>query len=451
MASKLVLEGKDKNGKGTLYAPNSKGQFVEITLADGATVSPGDELEDGRPGFMGGAPGEHYVDGPALITTATTGDVYLRAQANGQESLFVYDPKSNSSWEVQGTVGTDPDDLIEYNSVVYFNAVNIHGLAVQPTDYQLFQTVETTTGANAVTSSGYVPYNPSSMVVYKDALYMNAQDSNGNYDLYDYNTVQFTTAGPVFKEIGPTNFNPTDMTVAGSDLFMNGYNGSANNLYLYNPSMSQPELIDSESSNSTDAEGNHGRDPIDIVASPVPPAGDSVIFFSGVKDIAGDRNIYETKVSAGGVATTQAAEGGGVGGHPSNLDPYDLTAAGNYIYFTGNDVNSSNGRGLYMLNAATNDYEEVLKSSEWNLDNGTNGDNGYNTTWGNLNPNTLTVSGGTLYFDASHNGGPAELYSLQLNANGSPATANPVAVAVQVPGSPGHTSAVFQASSLTSL
>jgi hypothetical protein len=163
MASKLVLEGKDKNGKGTLYAPNSKGQFVEITLADGATVSPGDELEDSRPDFMGGAPGEHYVDGLALITTAATGDVYLRAQANGQESLFVYDPKSNSSWEVQGTIGTDPDDLVEYNGVVYFNAVNIQGLVVQPQDYQLFQTVESgnpATGANAVTSSGYVPYNP---------------------------------------------------------------------------------------------------------------------------------------------------------------------------------------------------------------------------------------------------------------------------------------------------
>jgi len=68
-----------------------------------------------------------------------------------------------------------------------------------------------------------------------------------------------------------------------------------------------------------------------------------------------------------------------------------------------------------------------------------------------LNPNTLTVSGSTLYFDASHNGGPAELYSLQLNANGLPTTGTPVAVAVQVPGSAGHTSPVFQASSLTSL
>jgi hypothetical protein len=411
--STLIFEGAlQGNGAGRLFVWNVQaGKYESVALggnADSDYVTPGAELGIPLNNTLLGPQGENYISGPDLLYYNS--DVYMQAQGSDGSDLFVYDTANGKSWEVKGTSNMDPNDLTVFKGQVYFDAYAVPPNALAGEIGELYRT--STDGTSAQQVSG-APTDPSSMVVYNGDLLMGGQDSSGNFDLWSYNGGSGASS---FKEIGSAGLNPTDMTVSGQDLFMNGLDGARNALYVYssiNSNFPTPKAVDAGPASSTDAEGNHGLDPLDILASPLSTNSEAIVYFSGVTDNAGDRALFVTKVQ-GSSASTQEIKGTGGGGGVSNFDPYDLTVFDGLLFFTGND-NNTGGRGLFVLNPSDNAFEEVLNSSKYNLSDG------YNSSWGNLNPNTLTVEGGNLYFGAS---GPGtnnlpQLWELSITGSGA--------------------------------
>jgi len=419
--SKVIFDGDNVGG-----GPGSGELFIFDTSTD--SLLPVVSLNGASPNYVGQVNSELGSNlSPELLTY--DGFVFLQGVDNGfgpkvngvgqetQDGLFVYDIATKQSVELgkqsEGSNGLTPTDFTVYNDNVYFNG-----------DGNLY---EITAGKDIATSSLLsqmtvkeiaTAVDPSSMVQYEGSLFMN---SGGNFVSYNSTTnTILTRAGGV---------NPTDMIVAGNDLFFNGVdpNGLGNELFVFNPAASLTKVIPDpapSNANATDALGNRGLDPLDIVGLPVNSVGDSTAYYSGVKDAFGDRNIYTTTVGPhGGVSTTEAFPERTLGTNPAanNLDPYDLTLIGNDLFFTGDD--KAGGRGLFVLDTTNNSYREIVSSSQYNLDY----DNTYNPTWGDLNPNTLTAVGSTLYFGAAvgNGSGPAQpngagaLYEITVSASGA--------------------------------
>ena len=409
-SSKLVFEGyRDHNY--ALFVWNSHTNAYEPVSLTGAGSN---YLQNyGEQGVVGqGTQGETYISGPDLLDY--NGDVYLKANAtNGYFGLFVYDTSNDTSSRIQinsGQSQNQASDLVSYGGQIYFDNYAVPPRALSGAVGALYEVVHevspsgTTLVANEVSGA---PANPSSMVVFDGELFMDGQDSNNNYDLFSYNGSSFT------KISAATGLNPTDLTVAGNDLVFNGLDSSGKNaLYAYYKSANGSyvlEKVDSGSSSYRDAQGNRGRDPLDITYSGLGYKSQSVVYYSGVTDRHGDRGLFFANV---GHYTSDSQLTPSSGKAPANLDPYDLILdSRGDLFFTGND--GLGGRGLFEVYAGSDSYHEILTSDTYNF-----GNTGapYNDNWGNLNPNTVTyIAGssdnGTLYFAAN---GPGNHNTTQL-------------------------------------
>ena len=417
--SNLVFEGY-RDGNYALFVADQNGGYQPVTL-NGAAGGGTNYLQDVGPelGIAGhGTQFENYIGGPDLVER--NGDTYLQAQTSNGGGLFVYDPFNGTSQQIpinDGQSVNQPVDLITYDGQVYFDNYAVPQGALVGAVGTLFEVVQrhapqgTSLIANAVSGG---PQNPSSMTVFDNKLFMNGVDSNNKYDLFSYNGTTFT------KISGTTGLNPTDLTAAGNDLVFNGLDSSGNNaLYAYYKSSNGsyvPEKVDPGSSSYSDAQGNHGRDPLDITYSGSGGTNnESSVFYSGVTDNNDDRGLFYAKVGPN-TGEHQITDASGHG--PSNLDPSDLILddAGD-LFFTGND---GTGRGLYVAPAGSNYYHEVLSSAKYNFSND------YNSNWGNLNPTTLTYEGaghgsGDLYFGATGpgTGTTSRLWEMSVSGSGS--------------------------------
>jgi hypothetical protein len=310
-----------------------------------------------------------------------SGIVFLQAAANGLPGLFVSELGGNSSKQLDprpsNTVGIAPVGFTIFNGKVYFNGTDSSGTHWLYEISSKGEAIEagaslalTVTPFNAAAA----PANPTFMRNYNGSLFMNALGANNQNDLFPFNgTFQPAVEGDNQNQGG---LNPTGMAAGGNHLFFNGVDASnLNALYAYNGSGTAKEACIK----------NHGStkaiDPIDIKGTTI--AGDSVAFFSGVKDSAGNRTIFKTIASPGGGFSTKASENDvkGPGHSVHNLDPYDLTLIGTDLYFTGNLDDTGNNRGLFLCKTGQNTYSQVAGSSHYNF----NYDNIYNPTWGDLN------------------------------------------------------------------
>jgi ELWxxDGT repeat protein len=407
--SKLIFEGLTSTGgnvAGELFMEDSSGQYVPISL-NGAAANyipqVGDEL-----GFIGGAVG------PEMITL--DGSVFLQAyDQSSQYGLFVYTPASggNPAQSVElgkqsapNSFGIDPTDFVVYDNHVYFNGKD------QSNDSTLYvidglNTGSTPANASNATLRPIAQLDPSSMVAYDGDLYMN----DGADNLIAYNDASSTPFTSIAQGL-----NPSDMTVGTvgtiigaawlttlpTDLFMNAPDGQGNGLWVYNSSNPNSLAeIAAGPNRITDAQGNHGIDPVDIVAMDSSYSltvnkfesyhvDVDAVYFSGV-DSSGQRGLW---ISQGTSASTTEIKG------TSGLDPYDLTALNGDLYFTGND---GTRRGLFVYIPETGKVTEVAGPHSTNAaTNGLDLTDGYQSSWGNLNQNTITVSNGDLYFGAAH-------------------------------------------------
>jgi hypothetical protein len=419
MGSSLVFEGY-RDGKHALFVWNPDTNAYEpVTLTGAGSNYLQNYGEQGVSGDLSGTQSENYISGPDLLVY--NGDVYLEAQAtDGNTGLFVYDTFNGTSSQIQINSGQSqnrPVDLVEYGGQIYFDNYAVPPGSLAGAVGALYEVVHENTGTLVANEVRNAPSNPSSMVVFNNDLFMDGTDKNGNNDLWSYNANNFTMIN------GTTGLNPTDLTVAGPDLVFNGLDSSGNNaLYEYYKSSNGSyvlDKVDAGSSSYSDAQGNHGRDPLDITYAGVTNnINQSVVYYSGVTDKSGDRGLFFANV---GPYTTAEQIGDLNGSAPKNLDPYDLTLdARGDLFFTGND--GLGGRGLYEAAPGGFGYHEVLASNQYNF--GATGAP-YNDNWGNLNPNTLAyvLAGndtGTLYFAATGPGtnNQTQLWEASVSASG---------------------------------
>jgi hypothetical protein len=335
------------------------------------------------------------------------GFVFLQAAVGGLPNFFVYQLGSNppASQLIDPRPSNDvalaPVGFTVFDNDVYFNGTDDSGThwlyKIAPKNGGSIKTGASLASlvTTAFNGSG-APLNPTFMVKYGTALFMNAVGSNNQSDLISFNgTFQPAIEGENQNAQGSgqgSGFNPRGLAVGGSDLFFNGVDTNNNKaLYVYNGTGNAQEAAIKHTGSS------QSYDPFGIKGT-VDPSGESVAFFSGVKDSAGNRTIFKTTVKAGGGFSTQPSENDSKGRahNVHNLDPYNLTLIGTDLYFTGNDDNTGNNRGLFVLNTVLNTYREIISSSDYNFLY----DNIYNSGWGDLNPRTLTTTDGKLYFGA---------------------------------------------------
>jgi hypothetical protein len=429
--SELIFEGYDSSDQATLFAEGSNGVIAPVQFNDAYSGG----LLTTSEGPLGGQEGN--ILGPNMLSF--DGVVYIAGQTagagddNGALGLFVYDPaNATQGHSVLSIVGSgansvplNPADFVAYNNEVYFDG-----------DDSLWVTNGAASGTHSIAQS---PGTPQAMAVYDGKLFMNGVGANGEDDLIAYNAAAANNAThDPFVEIA-AGVDATDIVAAAvgtvgvypgleslapgspTDLFV----GGARNLYVYNGT-SLDEVAATGS-------GSAGLDPLDIVGmssdyfvrNPFSFRGqytyseerDDAAYFSGVDN---------SQTHARGLWVTQGTSATEVAG-TSGLDPYDLTALNGDLYFTGND---GSGRGLweYTPNAVGGQVTEILSSKQYDLTASYN--NQGDADFGNLNPITMGVSNGHLYFAASSAASShgVELYELTGTAT------HPTATAVSVSG-----------------
>jgi hypothetical protein len=415
--SRLIFEGTDSGGNDELFISDADGlSFTEIVLNGGVPNG----------GVLGHQGDSNNSSGPDLLSYSGTD--YLAAQVDGLYSLVAVNEGTKAVTVISGAIdgtsfGLDPDDFVGYGDRVYFA-----GDDDSPSNYSLWST--NGTSATKVANS---PADPGQMTVYDNILYM---ESEGN--LYSFN-------GKTFTDI-KNNFDPTDLTSAGvgtymwdpvtnksdllngsapQDLYMNAFENGKNGLFAYNGSGSPFEIY------AGSASGGINPQDMQSVGTEIgvyfygPNRGDlfqqNGVIFSGVDNNAGDRGLWISNGTSGG--TTEIAKSSSFG--TSNFDPYDITAEPAIVYFTANDGgNGGTGRGLFCYMPGFQGVQEVINSSQFDFDVDYNNNNSLGTGgFGDLNPNTLTVYDGNLFFNAAQEVQPGiygtpQLYELGTLANG---------------------------------
>jgi hypothetical protein len=430
--SELIFEGYDSANQATLFVDGSSGIIAPI-MFEGA-YSGG--LLTTTEGPLGGQ--EENILGPNMLSF--DGVVYIAGQTagagddNGALGLFVYNPadgvQGQSVLSIAGSgvnsVPLNPADFVAYNNKVYFDG-----------DDSLWVTNGTPSGTHSIARS---PGAPQAMAVYDGELFMNGVGADHKDDLIAYNSTAANNAThDPFVEIA-AGVDVTDMAAVGvgtvatypglesltpaspTDLFV----GGARNLYVYNGTS-----LDKVTATGS---GSAGLDPLDIVGMSSDYFVRSALSFRGQytyferrDDAAYFSGVDNSQTDSRGLWVTQGSSATEVAG-TSGLDPYDLTAFNGSLYFTGKD--SGGGRGLweYTPNAVGGKVAEVLSSSQYDLTATYNNHGG--ADFGNLNPITMGVSNGHLYFAASGASSSNDVGLYELTGT----TAHPTATAISVSG-----------------
>ena len=204
--------------------------------------------------------------------------------------------------------------------------------------------------------------------------------------------------------------------MAGNDLVFNGLDLSGKNaLYAYYKSANGSyvlEKVDFCTSSYRDAQGNRGRDPLDITYSGLGyKSRKSVVYYSGVTDRHGDRGLF-LRMSD----TTPAICSSHLrAGKPRRTWTHMTSSSIPEATFSSPAMMVSGGAACSKCTPAANSHHEIFVIHPMTYNFGNTGAP-YNDNWGNLNPNTVTyIAGssdnGTLDFAAN---GPDHRYTTQL-------------------------------------